>query len=106
LEIKKGFNYLDNKEWHNQRNLDMVNNCERVVNMGKDGDSEWKEEWEKKNQERWARKEGRKGGQRWWETWWKRVKRRQESTEESGQDSEGSIVEESNCEKWGRNEDT
>lgn len=47
VQIKKGYDYLSNKEWYNKREINVKDQAERVSNKGKDGDSEWKEEWNK-----------------------------------------------------------
>lgn len=68
------------------------------------------EEWSKKGLERWVKKQGKSGNQQWHEQWYKKLKFISKKKDEDGNllledDSDGDI-EESNCHKWGKNNDT
>lgn len=93
--------------------VNQIDKSEEVVNTGKDGQGgHWSERWTKKGLSRWAEKEGVRDGQHWKETWHKKVKALTKKRDTEGEivpdeyESDGSEIEESQCEKWGKNEHT
>lgn len=87
-----------------------LDKSEEVRNYGKDYNTEWTEEWSKKGLERQCRKEGNSGAQSWKEQWYQKLKKltKKKNTygyELSDDDEDGSEIEESNCQKWGKNEE-
>ena len=113
---KIGKDYVDGQEWNNERiiahNGDGIDNKkkETVRNKGADGEGSWEEQWDKKGRESWCKKFGKKAGMQWTEQWYQKLmkpKKNDEVVNElDGDESDGSLIEESNCEKWGKNENT
>lgn len=106
---KQGKDFTNGDEWHNIKIYDHKTGVEEVTNTAKYGDDEWTENWRKVGLERWCEKSGRKGRRQWNEKWYKRVFALSKKKDEQGREldeyeSDGSQVEECNCEKWGKNE--
>ena len=117
IYIKKGTDYDNGDEWDFQKEEITSENSEYVKNHAKDLHGEWSESWTRKREERWAKKSGFRIGDdgaktnEWNEQWYKKVKalskkKDDEGNELSGEESDGSQIEESNCEKWGQNFET
>lgn len=99
--------------WNHKRTVNQIDKSEIVENKGSDGcGGHWSETWTKKGLCRWAQKVGTRDGQHWREAWYKKVKRLSNKRDKNGEvipdeyESDGSDIEESNCEKWGKNEHT
>lgn len=93
--------------------MNQIEKSEVVENTGKDGHGgHWSDTWTKKGLCRWAEKVGVRDGQSWKESWYKKIKCFSKKRDENGvaipdeYESDGSEIEESNCEKWGKNEHT
>lgn len=113
IQKKIGKDYVENQEWDNERLIDHGGDKKRetVKNKGIDAEGSWKEEWKRKGLEKWCKKEGNKAGMQWNEQWYQRMKcyskkKDENGVELSGDESDGSQIEESNCEKYGKNEQT
>lgn len=112
ISIKKGIDYANEQDWHFEKHLDASDKSEVVTNRAKDLDGEWKETWTKKLRERWANKEGYRNNadghksNEWTEKWYKKVKHRKSKKGEDDPQSDDSEIEESNCEKWGKNQES
>lgn len=116
IYLKEGNNNKTNETWNFKRLVKPVDKFEEVFNEASDNCSKWIETWTKRNLERWAYKEGFRDGQFWKETWYKRVKALSKKRDQDGNivknpetgsdqyESDGEEIEESNCEKWGKNE--
>ena len=91
---------------------------DETINKGKNPDGEWYESWTRRDKESWAMKVGIHKGKHWKEQWYRKIKEySKKKDEETGEvvvnpetgseqyESDGSQVEESNCEKWGKNDE-
>lgn len=110
---KEGKDTDSGAEWNHKRILNQIEKSEVVENTGKDGHGgHWSDTWTKKGLCRWAEKVGVRDGQSWKESWYKKIKCFSKKRDENGvaipdeYESDGSEIEESNCEKWGKNEHT
>lgn len=106
-----GKDFISQKEWDNTKIYNKTDKSEEVKNNAKDAAGEWFETWSKKKLERWATKEGERGPHSWKEEWYKKVKALSKKKDALGnelesEESDGSMIEESNCEKWGKNTET
>ena len=107
--IRKGKDFINNNEWYNIKEVNNNDGYTMVKNLAKDPGGEWTEEWTNKKRERWTKKEGKCGGQQWNESWYKKVKDVNKKKDEEGNDLDAfdsDDVEECNCQKWGRNDDS
>lgn len=107
---RKGKDFVNNEEWHNSKTYDYNTKVEKVLNKASDSNGDWSEQWDKVNLERWCEKTGRRGAHTWKEKWYKKVfalskKKDELGREVDGYESDGSMVEECTCEKWGKNEE-
>ena len=107
---KKGNDFANGEEWENIKTYNHATDTEKVKNMAKSKGGQWNENWTKVKTERWCEKSGKNGSHQWNEKWYKKVfvlsKKKDEAGLELDEDeSDGSAIEECNCEKWGRNEE-
>lgn len=110
---KEGKDLSSDAVWNHKRTVYQNDKVEVTENTGEDGHGGyWKETWTKDGLKRWAEKIGMCEGQHWKEKWYKKVKRLSNKKDENGviipdeYESDGSEIEESTCEKWGKNEHT
>ena len=114
---RTGKNALSTDTWNHKRVYKPHEKFEETTNKGSNEDGDWVESWKRQDKESWAVKVGVHQSSQWKEQWYRRIKEySKKKDEETGAvvlnpdtgseqyESDGSQVEESNCEKWGRNE--
>ena len=109
--LRQGKDYINDAEWDNIKTVDGNDGSKTIKNKAKDKSGEWCDEWSNKHLEKWAKKNGKRDNQEWHEEWYKKHKYLPKKKDEDGNEldeyeSDGSQVDESNCQKWGRNDDT
>lgn len=107
---KKGEDLNNGEKWDNLRIVNKKEDTENVTNSASSPEGEWTENWKRVGLERWVEKSGKKDRMQWNEKWYKRVfglskKKDEIGNELDGYESEGSVIEECSCEKWGKNEE-
>ena len=106
--VRKGRDFINDREWDNVKEVNRNDGYTLVKNLARDSGGEWTETWTNKARERWTKKEGKRGGQQWNESWYKKIKNIKKKDEEGKEldayDSDE--VEECNCQKWGKNDDS